>query len=281
MIVRLPSAGKSFTAIAGVDSNEQTISGKGSVVFSVKVGGDLGKDGSSAKGVQTVFQSQTMREGMPGVSAQADLGGASEFALEVGDAGDGISCDQADWADARVLLSDGTTVWLGDLPIINATHRAYGRRPLLVPLRRQAVGRVAGEVAIETGVPPLDAQRIEHAITYTDPKTGLVIRCVGVEYGDFPTVEWTLRFKNTSDKETPILSDIQALDTQFERLADPNVAESEFCLHHQAGSPCQPNDYEPLETVLGPGVVKQITTAGGRPTNSDLPYFNVDRAPRE
>ena len=27
-----------------------------------------------------------------------------------------ISFDQADWADARVTLADGKTVWLGDLP---------------------------------------------------------------------------------------------------------------------------------------------------------------------
>ena len=62
---------------------------------------------------------------------------------------------------------------------------------------------------------PLDSRRTEHTLTYTDPKTGLELRCVGVEFRDFPAVEWTLYFKNTSDRDTPILSDILTLDVQF------------------------------------------------------------------
>ena len=37
VVVRLPGPGKSFSAIAGVDSNDQTSGGRGSVVFSVNV----------------------------------------------------------------------------------------------------------------------------------------------------------------------------------------------------------------------------------------------------
>jgi alpha-galactosidase len=127
----------------------------------------------------------------------------------------------------------------------------------------------------------LDAQRTEHTLTYTDRQTGLVVRCVGIEYGDFPTVEWTVYFKNTSDKDSPILADIQSLDFRLERAADAREPEMEFRLHHHVGSPCTANDYQPLETVLTPGLVKRITGAGGRPTNSDLPYFNLKRAPNE
>ena len=67
-----------------------------------------------------------------------------------------------------------------------------------------------------------------------------------------------------------VLEDIQALDTRFRRGKT-----GEFTLHHNVGSPCQANDYQPLETVLGPGVQKRITAAGGRPTSSDLSYFNL------
>ena len=42
-----------------------------------------------------------------GVPVDVDLAGASEFVLEVGDAADGISCDQADWADANPAWSIG------------------------------------------------------------------------------------------------------------------------------------------------------------------------------
>jgi len=119
----------------------------------------------------------------------------------------------------------------------------------------------------------LDDKRVERTVTYSDPKTGLLIRCVGVEYRDYPTVEWTVYLKNTSDKDTPILADLQALCVSWER--QPGNA-AEFRLHHQVGSPCAANDYQPLETVLGPEAKKRISAAGGRPTNSDLPYFNLE-----
>ena len=113
--------------------------------------------------------------------------------------------------------------------------------------------------------------RTEHRMTYTDPKTGLVVRCVAIEYSDFPTVEWTLYFKNTGSAATPILENIQALDIGWERGAT-----GEFLLHHNVGSPCQPSDYAPLETPLPPGATKRIGAAGGRPTNSDMSYFNLE-----
>ena len=63
----------------------------------------------------------------------------------------------------------------------------------------------------------LDDKRTQYTLVWTDPTTRLELRCVGVEYLDFPTVEWTLYFKNTGDKDTPILADIQALDANFTR----------------------------------------------------------------
>lgn len=117
----------------------------------------------------------------------------------------------------------------------------------------------------------LDARRTRRIGTYRDPSSGLVLTCTSVTYRDYPTVEWTLVLKNEGSTNTPILEDIQALDTWFRR-----TRESEFLLHHWTGSPCAPNDYEPHATTLGPGVTKRITTSGGRSTNSDMPYFNLE-----
>ena len=124
----------------------------------------------------------------------------------------------------------------------------------------------------------LDEQRAEHTLTYTDPKTGLVLRCVGIEYGDFPTVEWTLYFKNTGGHDTPILEDIQALDIQLERSAASGAKASEFRLHHNVGSPTTPRDYGLLETALSPGMEKRIAAADGWSTHSDMSYFNLEQA---
>jgi len=121
----------------------------------------------------------------------------------------------------------------------------------------------------------LDYSRLQHTFIYTDSKTDLEIRCVIVEYKDFPTVEWTLYFKNTGTSDTPVISDIQALDTY---IAQPSSSDKgrEFLLHHNVGSPCKPNDYQPLVTKLQVNTSKRITAAGGRPSNSDMPYFNVE-----
>ncbi|MBI3921492.1 MAG: alpha-galactosidase [Armatimonadetes bacterium] len=117
----------------------------------------------------------------------------------------------------------------------------------------------------------LDQHRVQRTTRWTDQKTMLEVRCVSVEYLKFPTVEWTLYFKNRGKQDTPILENLQALDTRFERGEN-----GEFLLHHAVGSPCQPNDYQPLETVLGQKAQKRISAAGGRPTNSDLCYFNLE-----
>jgi len=117
----------------------------------------------------------------------------------------------------------------------------------------------------------LDPQRTEHMLTYTDPAGGLEVRCVAVEYADFPTVEWTLYFKNTGSADTPILEKIQSLDIGLNGSTD-----GEFLLHHNIGSPANGNDYGLVETPLVRNVTKRLGGTGGRPTNSDWSYFNLE-----
>ncbi|HOW72292.1 MAG TPA: NPCBM/NEW2 domain-containing protein [Phycisphaerae bacterium] len=78
--VCLPGPGKALTAVVGVDSNPQTKPGRGSIVFSVVVKG------------QEAFRSKIMKEGTVPEHVKVDLDGATDFLLEVGDAGDGITC---------------------------------------------------------------------------------------------------------------------------------------------------------------------------------------------
>ncbi len=117
----------------------------------------------------------------------------------------------------------------------------------------------------------IDRGRARHTRTYTDPASGLEVRAVIVEYADWPVVEWTLYFRNTGAADTPILENLRPLDTHFHR-----GEVGEFVLHHNVGSPCQANDYQPLETSLPPGATTRLTAAGGRPTNTDLCYFNLE-----
>jgi alpha-galactosidase len=213
IIVRLPGPGQSFTATVGVDSNEQTSGGRGSVDFSVSVGG------------QEKFRSGVMREGMAGKPVRVDLGGANEFVIHVDETPDGIACDQADWADAKAALQDGREVWLADLPLTETTQRrlfsvgppfsfVFDGQPSSELLKHWKLERASRQLA-GVGSPSPEAARgkTEHTLTWTDPASGLQLHCVALEYHDFPTVEWTLYFKNTGTNATPILERIPQLLT--------------------------------------------------------------------
>jgi len=257
VVVHLPSAGKEFSAVVGVDSNEQTSGGRGSVVFSVHVGG------------KALYRSKVRREGMAAEKVRVDLAGARSFTLAVGDAGDGISCDQSDWADAKVTLAGGKELWLGDLPLLDAIQAGgppisftYGGRPSAELLSAWPRTHVQEKI---------DEARTRHTIAWADKHTGLSVRCVAVEYHDFPTVEWTGYFKNTGRKDTPVLVDIQALDTSFVR-----GTRGEFLLHHHVGSVATMDDYRPLQTPLRPNDSRQFAPSSGRGSDGVWPYFNIE-----
>ena len=263
--VLLAEPARSFEAMIGADSNDigyYSNVGRGAVVASVDVAG------------KPAFRSPILHEGMAALPVKVDLNNATEFDLKIEDGGGGVvfgnHFDQADWADAHVTLANGKTVWLGDLPVgplrgpITAEAPfsfRYDGRPSSSWLKTWELDRTSRH---------LDDDRTERTLTYTDPHSGLQVRAVAVEYTDFPAVEWTLYFKNTGTDPTPILENIEALDTQFERSED-----GEFVLHHNKGSQATPTDFEPYADRLEPKAEKRISAGGGRPTNTDLCYFNI------
>jgi alpha-galactosidase len=264
IIVRLPQPGKTFGAIIGVDSNEQTSGGRGSVEFLVKVGD------------KEVFRSGTMRENTAAKQLQVELNGAKEFVLQVGETPDGIACDQSDWANARITLQDGSELWLSDLPLIDGERAAYSTEP---PFSFIYDGKPSSsllkEWKAERTFRQIDAQRMERTITWSG-SGGLQVRCVSVEYADYPTVEWTLHFKNTGQTDSPVLSDILSIDTTFDR-----GGAGEFLLHHHKGTFVRADDFEPLSTTLEPGKTVRFAPPGGRPLGHVFPYFNLQQQPDE
>ena len=71
--------------------------------------------------------------------------------------------------------------------------------------------------------------------------------------------------------DTPILESIQAIDTTFERSS-----QGEFLLHHHTGDRCTIDSFEPHSTTLGPNVSLTFAPRGGRPTNFEWPYYNLE-----
>jgi alpha-galactosidase len=265
IIVRLPSPGASFSAIVGVDSNEQTSGGRGSVDFSVNVGG------------AERFRSGVMHEGMAGKPVTVDLAGANEFVIQVDETPDGISCDQSDWAEAKVKLKDGRELWLADLPLREGEKVPYSTK---LPFSFVYNGKPSAELLkawkLERSSRQLDAQRTQRTLVWTDPQTGLQVRCVAVKYADFPNVEWTLYFKNTGARDTPILEKVLALDTRIEKNGV-----GDFVLHHNKGTFVRADDFEPLTTTLKPNDELRFAPPAGRPLGHVFPYFNLELQPDE
>ena len=133
-----------------------------------------------------VFRSEPVHEGRDRCANSRALEKSREFVLQVGDGGDGIACDQADWVDAQIELADGQTVWLGDLPLLDARLR---RPPHDPPFSFVLGGQHSSELLPQwnrthqcTGS---GNQGTEHTLHYRDPASGLAVRCEAVAYEIF------------------------------------------------------------------------------------------------
>ncbi|MBN1347119.1 MAG: alpha-galactosidase [Phycisphaerae bacterium] len=119
---------------------------------------------------------------------------------------------------------------------------------------------------------PLDQNRTQHTLVWTDPKTGLQVRCVAVEYADFPVVEWTVYVGNTGTSNTPILENLQGLDARF------GGGGGEFVLHGIKGDFCSADSYQPYALTLGAKPVEKFAPpASGKSCDGPRgwPYFNL------
>lgn len=121
----------------------------------------------------------------------------------------------------------------------------------------------------------LDANRLQRVGTYTDPKSGLVVKCEAVEYTDYPVVEWTVYFKNTGKRDTPIIERVKTLD---ERIADCPLT-SIAVLRYNNGGQCSREAFQPREERLEYSASVRIAPGSGRPSDPYLPYFNLEVTP--
>jgi alpha-galactosidase len=119
----------------------------------------------------------------------------------------------------------------------------------------------------------LDDVRQEHTVVWTDPATGLEIRCVAVEYADLPAVDWVLYLTNTGGRDTPIIEQIRPLDARIKA-----GGKNGFTIHHSLGDSNSGRSFAPIDDVLTPEKPGPLVLApaGGRSSDAHLPYFNVD-----
>lgn len=269
IIVRLPSPGKTFHAMAGVDSNDTGYylnAGRGSVVLSVLVNG------------RQQYRSPVLHEGMAAQQVNVPLNGAREFTLRLEAVGEHSrtwqsAWDMADWAVARAELASGRQLWLDELPVGPLPENFAIRLPFAFRYGGRSSSEFLSNWTVTRSSRELDADRTEFNSVYKDPATGLTLRARCAGYRGHPLLEWTLYFKNEGASDTPILEDIQPLDDFFDRSDG-----AEFQLHYFDGSSASPTDYRPHEAILAPKAEMRFDSTGGRPTDRYLSYFNLATA---
>jgi alpha-galactosidase len=247
-----------FTAWVGVDQNERTRGGQGSIVFSVSAGG------------RELYRSGILRGGDEPVRVDVQTKGVRVLDLHVGDAGDGPTCGHAGWAEAAITTRGGTTVLLDELRTIAEAGSRY-------PFSFIYAGRRGDDLLDawkrEETTEKLDDGRTRTAIAWTDPETGLRVECVATRFADFPATEWLLYVENTGNADTPIIEELRALDVTLE---DPLSSGGPYRLHTTNGAPSNPTDFEPRIVVLDENQAETLGAGGGRSSNNDFPFFTVE-----
>ena len=249
--VILPQPGKAFRADIGLDRNVDN--SVASVRFHVETAS------------HALFETDVMRAGDAPRMIDVALDGAGEFDLVVDNGGDSRSFDQADWADARALLQDGSEIHLDDLGRGDNIETkipfsfVYGGRPFdtLLP----TWGRHVEAEPFEGG------QR--RSLILNDPATKLEVHAVVTAFTDSPGVDWTVCFTNKGDADAPVLEQVRPLDASF--LCDSGATAT----FHSLRSTCGVDDWLPFSEALAPGQKHAFAPNAGRSSLGACPFFDV------
>jgi alpha-galactosidase len=256
--VGLPPGAKAFKAMVGVDNNYDTQGTFGTVQFIVEIGG------------KEVVHTPTLKGGdAPAAIDVAIPAGTKQLVLKVDATADGPSHDQADWADARLVMADGKTVWLSPSASFLGSAVPFSFR----------YGSVESSELLKTWNRTSEtmdaADSVQHQLAWNDPKTGLQVTAVVSKFKHYPAIEWVLYFENQGRHDTPILENIQALDVTLQT----NAAKQAVVLHQLTGDQCNERSFLPIATAIEAGKTIFMAPQAGRPSNtSAFPFFNLQYA---
>lgn len=245
-----------FTAEVGLENNDNTRGGTGSVTFHV-----FAQD-------KELFSTPVMHLKEAARKVEIALPNVNEFDVEVGDGGDGRGWDQGLWAEAVIELADGRQVRLQDIPEKNALD--YNPIGFSFNYGDKASSEFIGQW--NRGVSALSEKEgwIERTITFEDPATNLSISFQARRFRDFPAFEWLMKLKNNGDKDTPILDTILPMDFWI------NVPSADQpTLHWAKGGVASFDDFAPVDEKITEKAI-HLQPGGGRSSNAVLPFFNVE-----
>lgn len=255
LLVAVPAGARAFAAAVGIDRNYDTNGQRGSVEFSIECGG------------REVFHSPLLRGSDGPLSVQVDLpAGAAELVLKVDATPDGAGWDQADWADARFLLADGTATYLDE-------GRQDDLLPVPVPPFSFVYGGKPSAEFLASWPRTVDTAGDVHTVRWTDPQTGLEVKAVARTFRDYPATDWVLHFTNTGPADTLVIEQIQALDVRLRT----DAARCPVVIHQLEGDACGDKSFTPFATTLKAKQTYRLAPSSGRSSNTTaFPFFNLE-----
>jgi len=263
IVVSLPEQAARFVASVGVDNNYDTQGTRGSVQFAVVIKGD------------EVLRTRTLKGGEEPVPVDIPLpSGTRELTLKVDTTEDGPAFDQADWAEARLITTDGRVVWLDEhRPSLLLDTAAppfsfnYDGAPVL-----QSIAGWKHTITSST-----TDRGMQHEATWEDPRTGLAVTATVLAFKEYPAVDWVLHLENRGRETTPIIENIRAADLQL----DTGNAKRPAVLHQLHGDSCSETTFTPFDVSLSSGQNLRMAPARGRPSQETaFPFWNLQYADR-
>ena len=123
-------------------------------------------------------------------------------------------------------------------------------------------------------------QKTQRTLRYRDTDSGLEVRLEATIFKSHPAIEWVIRIKNTGLIETPVISELMALDSVF------GAQDSSFLLHYARGVgegvSAKATDLGPVRKALNPNSTLRMSSMHGRPSwGESLPFFNLEMVGEE
>lgn len=255
--VTLPKTSVRFEAAAGIDNNEDTGGQRGSAVFMIEADG------------RELARSPLLRGSDAPHAISVEIPeGARTLTLRVDTTEDGPSHDQADWADARLVLADGSIRYLDsgqwdgllsdDRTPFSFTYGGHRSSDLLGKWTRKHVAENSDGFT-------------RHTVSWRDPATEIEVRADIRVFDRFPAIEWVLHFTNSGTADSPLLENVQALDANLRTGHTKRPA----TLRRNRGDHCGPETFLEVEDALMPGGKAEFGPVGGRSSNGAFPFFDT------
>ncbi len=120
-------------------------------------------------------------------------------------------------------------------------------------------------------VPSNKEDEMRYELTLARPDGGMTLRCDIVTFTDFPAVEWTLHFTNTSAENSPRLTDVKVADLRF-----THKGKTDYTLYTAQGCHAIDRDFHLLKQEVLPDSTYTYIPTGGRPSSKTaFPFYNI------